>query len=359
MAFVQHTRCEPASGHSTMNQYIQASLEAGVFGVLTGLVVAASGHPLCGFIAAELTAFMWLAAYCQWWLYHRLVCVGGALASDPAGDRNAVGVVITIEPPEEKSGFDAIDTDYSINLLVANAEPTDDRPTIEATTPYGHLVAEQSVTRDEGLPFTSYTATDEPTGSSPVVLHAEFEGAGVYDVSIANGIALGLSAVALIACLADGFWGTLAAIVLAILALLAALIGLLVGLGDTGSPSDVGVGTITSTKDKADGASIMGVFGTWVYDSGHNNEGKGYNEIHTIKRAAQVGTWGGAWPPNTQAIIDDWEREAGTAGSALTVEEQGKPENDWAVHPLVDGCEPRETGETGVPGVPSGHDPLH
>ncbi|MGZ4869068.1 MAG: hypothetical protein ACXV2F_01730, partial [Halobacteriota archaeon] len=127
------------------------------------------------------------------------------------------------------------------------------------------------------------------------------------------------------------------------------LFGGLIGLGDTGSPSDTNpsLGDL-HTNDKSQGglgADILIVMGRWVYDAGHNNEGLGWNELHPVKFCERIGKWDGDWPIDWPADLKDlekqWEVAIGEASSSLTIEQQKKPENQWQVHPLIDGCDPQ------------------
>jgi hypothetical protein len=336
MAYEQYTHCEQASGHSSMNQYVQAFIYAGPFAAIGALIVAVV-NPLCGLIVAEVSAALWGLAYCDWWLYHRLICLGG--------DQSAVGMVVSTEPATGKTFPDNFDTDSCFNLLLASNIPGATQSTVEASSPFGFLIKEQDATKNEGLPWDAYASTDKATGVESAVLHCELEGAGVYDMMITCQVALGLSVAALIACLADALVGTVVAIVLAILALLAALIGGLIANNDTGSPEDVGLPSIETNQTNGVGADILGVFGTWVYDSGHNNQDRGWNEIHPVKKAEKLSTWTGSWPPNTPTLIARWSEKVAEAESPLTVAEQTKPEHQWEVHPFVDGCSPEDADD--------------
>jgi hypothetical protein len=343
MAYVEYTSCVKAENHSGMNQYIQATIQAIAAAGIGVLLVAAAGMPWCLGIVAVIAAAMWLLGYCHWWLEDRLVCLGG--------DQSAVGMVVANEPPSEKSGFNALDTDFSINLLLPNTLPPASRTAAEASTPFGFLIQEQASTKNAGLPFTGNEATDQHTGATSTALHAEFEGGGVADTLLGAQIALGLATVGLILCLALGPWGAVAGYILALLALLAALLGALFGLGDTGSPADVGLPSISTNGTDGKGADILGVFGRWVYDAGHNNEKKGWNEIHPIKKAAKLGTWDGDWPSNIGEIIAGWGEKVAEASSPLTVENSNKPQHQWTIHPLIDGCDDPDDPDDGKPPV--------
>src|SRR3954453_23225888 len=100
----EYTSCVSPSAHlgKSVGQVIVAAAVAALVVLLAGATLL----PGVGIVA--LTAII---AYCRWWLYDRLVCLGG--------ERCAVGWVSKVEPPGNKSGLDRFDTDYSFNLVLA------------------------------------------------------------------------------------------------------------------------------------------------------------------------------------------------------------------------------------------------
>jgi hypothetical protein len=84
------------------------------------------------------------------------------------------------------------------------------------------------------------------------------------------------------------------------------------------------------------GADILVVLGTWVYDSAH----EGWNEIHPIKHCQHIGRWGGSWGIDAKLARDHWCEAVGSVSSGLTRDNQKRPENQWTIHPLIDGCRP-------------------
>ena len=331
MAFNQKTACVAASNFNTMDQYIKATMYALLFAGLGALIAGAAGMPWCIPFALTIGAAVWLIAYCEWWLYGRLICLGG--------DFTVIGMLVSTEPPGNKSFPDSLDTDFSINLLLASNPPGVDQATAEVSVPFGFLMAEQAATKNIPVPFKGESATDQGTKIKSAILHAEFEGNGVYDTLIGAQIGLGLAVASLIACLAiPPPWGVIVAGILAILAFLAMLLGLLIGLGDEGDPADVNptLGEL-HTNDAANGgigADLLVVSGTWVYDSAH----EGWNELHPIKLCEKVGTWGGDWPADIGDIITHWTTAVTDATSPQTGAEQDDPKHGWGVHPDVDGC---------------------
>jgi hypothetical protein len=187
-------------------------------------------------------------------------------------------------------------------------------------------------------------------------MHAEFEGGGVYDLLQACYAALALATAAAVTC-AVPIIGWIACLILSIAAGVVTLAGALNALNDRGNPADVNP-NITSvhaagTPDGS-GADVLVIKGTWVYDSAHT----GWNEIHPIKQCQLIGTmidqgWNAIQIakdpkpvilriPDMRQFIDTWCGMLGDAVDPGTIRNQQLPQNQWAIHPLVDGCEPTE-----------------
>ncbi len=105
MSYRQYTKCASISAFVgfTWVQYVMVGGAAVVAGYLSYILGAS-------FVPGLLITFLsGTIAYCLWWLYNRLICLGG--------DECAVGFVLSVETPEDKTGFDIYDTDYSLNLV--------------------------------------------------------------------------------------------------------------------------------------------------------------------------------------------------------------------------------------------------
>ena len=331
----QYTQCCDPSRWESLASYLvktTATLTA-----VAAATIAIAGW--CALFYLGVVAAAEAVAATSWWLYVRLVCLGG--------DRSAVGMLVTTEPSEGKSGyFGKLDTDYSINLLLYPNQPGVMQSEAEVKPPYGELIKEQDGVKTYVGYFRGETATEPHTSRTSAVLHAEFEGGGVYDFYTGVSISLFLYIAAVIACAAiPPPWGPLLAGLLALLAFLAWFFSHLFGESDYAQPDDVqGTPAELHTNDPQNhlGADLLYVQGTWVFDSFH----EGWNEIHPIKKCTPIGTWKGAWPSDIPTIVKGLDQGFADARDPLTIARQDEPQNGWEVHPLIDGC-------GGYPDIPS------
>jgi len=259
-------------------------------------------------------------------------------------------MLLTVEPPEGKSGLDSFDTDYSINLVLAPHMVGDTQSDIESDGIQGELIKNQPSVIAEDLDFKGEVAKQWANYPDTAVLHAEFEGAGVYDLMMACLAALAFATAAAIVCAIPVF-GWIACLILTLIAAIITVVGIVVGLNDTGSPTDVNpdLGELHVNDATGKGADILFVKGAWVYDSAH----EGWNELHPIKHCQRIGTWYGNWPFDAKTTVDYWCDAVGKATDPLVTENQKNPENQWTIHPLIDGCQgsddnPNNSGTHGI-----------
>jgi hypothetical protein len=72
--------------------------------------------------------------------------------------------------------------------------------------------------------------------------------------------------------------------------------------------------------------------GHWVYDSFHT----GAYELHPVTFCTRT-----SCPPGDVILLKGrWEAAIGNATSPATLASQQLPQNQWQVHPLIDGCQP-------------------
>jgi hypothetical protein len=183
---------------------------------------------------------------------------------------------------------------------------------------------------NRGLPYAGEQALcpGSPESERSEVLHCEFEGRGIYDMFLAAQAALFLAVAALFACLVPGL-GWIVAIILAILAGLGIVIGWVVGQFDQGDPHDVDpnlAGDLHQCKD-----TLM-IKGHWVYDSFHN----GAYELHPVTFCCKANCDSG----DVILLKGRWETAIEDATSPATLASQQEPQNQWQLHPLIDGCQP-------------------
>lgn len=349
-----------------------------IFVAIAGLIYAIStfGISIVLSMAAAMSALM---KVCDYILRGKLVCLGD--------DECAVGRVAGFETVADKSGVDKLDNDFSINLVLAPHHLSEfAQGTQQANYEWlrkdtswgfddlpGRLITEQA---DMPMPreaesaswhsaryagtFVTYSNSnyisweDAPTPGTPFdvpVFHCEIEGERAHAVcstlaAITSpipgwgavcgfkpfGIPIGRWACALVA-------AVLAPIVLAALA--AAWIA-----GADDNRSFEGAGSLRR------GESII-IRGRWCYDAGHT----GWNEIHPVrsvqKLAGATDLDGGLlkdalarWCARTGEVpppASPGARPTGMTPAQGTVyDNQQRPENQWVLHPDVDGCAPTE-----------------
>jgi hypothetical protein len=102
--------------------------------------------------------------------------------------------------------------------------------------------------------------------------------------------------------------------------------------GGTVSPFD-------STGDKQALVDIVYVFGRWVYDSLHS----GWIELHPVHflikigQATQGDLSGGNWPGDVGDKQQHYDEMFAVIGSSSAAVTQAEPQNQWDLHPLIDG----------------------
>jgi hypothetical protein len=320
--------------------YHRPTTEAAAYGLLVGIIATIGTALTTGIgwllvLPALLAAMTALLSFVDWWLHGRLICLGG--------ERCVIGMVVSVDKALGKGGFSWYDTDYCFNLLLPMCNIGADQNTVETSAYQGELIKKQAVVP---LPLQGYTAKDCPTdpATATAVLHCEIEGAGMqrmYDL-LSSAIAfLSVATVASWFCLVPVIgWIACAIAVFAGAVWLYFFLQALATEGPAVYPSDVNPelgSTLHVNECTGQGADILVVVGEWVYDSLH----EGWNEIHPVRRAQKICTWKGQWPfNNVQDELNVWCTALANADSAHTKENQQKPENQWQIHPEIDGCEP-------------------
>jgi hypothetical protein len=376
---VEYTKCVSKDDYEELDLTPEtiAAAASVVGAILAGPVALAALGPT--FFAALRTVLEYL-------LNGKLVCLGG--------DRCAIGWVAELEPVGFGKPFpENIDDDFSINLVLAPAsldsfvrDSSDQEAARKAnlqvgqqTPVQGELITEQPTgapdmpePRDPHAGFGNYHGyytwfegpdfgervivgdqqvhipfQKSPTGPFPVpVFHAECEGSRTHDLlAVLDNIPPGLGAF----CEVPIIGPIACAIVSALLApiVFAALI-IAWAAAEGGDPADAGAGTVEVGE-------LLVLTGRWTYDAGHS----GWNELHALKTIQKIPepmvSWSGfedfhkRWCAEASKAPPTPE-EPGGKPTGMTPEQEGvwdaqqQPENDWELHPDLDGCDPQPEG---------------
>jgi len=336
MAYRQYTSCvQPINfAGATVVGYTYL---LGILGLITAAFIAAyavpGGSSLIYTLPILIALFIALIIFLLWWLYDRLICLGGVVC--------AIGIVEGHNHPPDltKAG----DDDYTINIFLAGG-PTDiARPKQEFWDgPLGDLVAEQLTILQIGLHY----GQDGSDLNHMKMLHCEFEGSGIRNMLIWANLTLAILIAALVLLLVGGPIGYIIATILWILAAL-------LGLGEiynyfnplnVGSPSDV-----DHNKGELNRGDLVIVKGDWIYDSLH----VGWNEIHAVHDCQVIlrglkfeDPWpsdigmglGLDTPDRVKAAVKFWCDMLDKATTAQVNGNRDDPAQNWVVHPAIDGC---------------------
>lgn len=381
--FPSYTDCDQPGGYKSLPIVAMVVFSlGGLAGLIAAIVQSLNGlaPPLLGFGLCVAGII-----FCLWWLNDRLICLGG--------DQSAIGAIYSLEPFAFSN--DIFDTDYSFNLLLWGFTPQHVLPAsfvanewspaalgqLEAqwptlppmvpNVPFADvsnlvqlIVAQPSIALDvskAGIDFEGQgvAAVDQanpplPNGSRQhFVLHCEIEGSGMHDILILLVAILALFAAAIILSAIPGV-GTLISWLITALALLLLLIGGGAIVNSPATPPQDGGwgGTLNPYSpggDPKQPVDLAYVFGRWVCDTGFMHSAA--NELHPIHYMLKIGTTtqgqitAGQWNPvfgTIQAKLDAFFRYINSPEAGVL---QRQPENQWTLHPLLDGCE----GETPYP----------
>lgn len=392
----QYTSCVEANDYTPLSTAAIVTL---------GVLVAAGGIAalFSGGIGAliSIAALVQLLRYVlNFMLNGKLICLHRNAPDCNCGDAGntvcAIGEVADTEGVgQDKNPFEDIDNDYAMNVVLApfdmaqigihggkNSVPAVDvtlpaSPQVDLlTTPNGKLpvngyrrtmVYQQKdknyfawtelVGRDYG--WTGLIGPDEqkaygdylvknawldPMRALVPVLHCEFEGSRIRDMLAAlEAFSFGGSW-----CKKNWFFGALCVLLQTLLAPFALIaVAIAWGAASDGDAADAlqGGGTISSKE-------WVVVRGRWTFDSGHD----GWNEIHATRIVQKIDRADVPMDPN--GFRDYWKRwctslsevpqviDAGlhplTPEQQAVADNQAQPENQWVMHPEVDGCIPND-----------------
>ena len=212
---------------------------------------------------------------------------------------------------------------------------------ITATDPTGAV---------SGAAHMTTKAQNPPYNQGPrqqFLIHCEIEGAGMENFRT---LLIALAAACAVAAVASFFppIGTVIAAILLFLVFLALLFGGPAIQGNGGGNPPGGTSPTSPGYPYSDAPSpdsmvnIVYVYGRWVFDSLHQPAGSNeLHPVHFVNQVAQVpqsDITSGNWPStiaDTKAKYDDAYIAINQPG---TVAAQSLPQNQWVLHPLLDGC---------------------
>jgi hypothetical protein len=399
--FPSYTNCSDPKDYYGIPVWALALIGGtGVAALIAAAVAGAWIPSVAAFLATVCLAGI---TFCTWWLNVRLICLGG--------DRGAGGVIYSVDPPNpslDAFDFGAYDTDYSFDLLlwplppevtlpssfVGNDSPSQFNPQewdpvsvgdlwsdstfwdqtigntlvdafgqpVQLVKDQVNLILPQQSMVSLNLPFTGEPSSDtgniggvqSPGGSDQqFLLHCEIEGPGMYELRTLLWVLFGVFVLAA-ALSAIPVIGPILSLILSILAFLAFLFGgPAIQQDDASPPSGGGWGGSFNPYSGGNPnapVDLAYVYGRWVYDSLHT----GWNELHPLHFMIKIGTTTagslgvGKWPTDLGDLIARYDLEYGVINAPSTVATQAEPQNQWTLHPLLDGC----LAGTGYPDPP-------
>jgi hypothetical protein len=326
-----------------------------------------------------------LLKVCDYILHGKLVCLGG--------DRCAIGRVASFETVDDKSGFEKIDNDFSINLALCPNPLSGLQPGIKnriknhqlEENKQGTLMKEQA-----DMPQPREVETDPKKAISPkftgtfTKIHTFLSLSNPIPEKIANESDTTTWHVPVFHCEIEGerakvvcaaaksLWGPISDTVcsfnplgIPIGKLLCFLISIPFTLAVWPILAAAWAAGSNDNRDFDGGGDLKAndlvlIRGRWVYDAGHS----GWNEFHPVKRIQKIPddkvcSWDSfddlykRWCEETAKVPPHEFAAPGVKPQDMTPEQeevydsQLAPENRWVFHPEIDGCEPRNNGNDG------------
>ncbi len=307
-------------------------------GVVAGVVFIVAIFELCAFLSGG-----------------KLICLGD--------NSCAIGRIMELIPVgEDKSGFEKMDDDFTFNILLSPHAPSETKNEQVTVDPYqGKFITKQSQSSDLGLGYRGVSVTVEDiyrdTGVKTECLHIEVKGCRVHDVcAVLKVMSFGAPVVAAICSIPLIGWLACliaAAIWLGITAAAVAIAWSATHNGDINDVYDPAAGQLKAADPKTgEGGDVVLCRGDWVYDAGHD----GWNEIQPVRSVQKLTDnipekFRGMSKADTAlveefktTVLDPWCFYAGQVDDPDVKKGQSMPENDWHIHPDVDGC--RRSKET-------------
>jgi hypothetical protein len=342
----KHFKCVPTGAFVGLTSVIALGILAGSMVIIdiVAAVILGAAIPGLGIVAgvAFVVAIFELCAFLHG---GKLICIQDASCT--------IGRLVEIIPVgQDKSGFEKMDDDFTMNILPSPHSPVELLAEVTASDPIqGPFLVEQPASAAHGLGFAGESVKFENIPHDTEVFHVEVKGCRVHDVcAVLKAMSFGAPVIGAICSIPLIGWivcAIAAAIWLAITAAAVAIAWAATHVGDINDVYDPAAGELTAADPKTgEGGDVILVRGDWVFDAGHS----GWNEIHPITHVQKL-----------TDVVDPRFRSMNKADATLVAEfkkevldpwcfrvkegtdpgvksAQGEPENRWGIHPLIDGC---------------------
>lgn len=343
----QYFKCVSKDAFKPLSNVIALGIMSGALVIVDIIAAIVSGAAVPGLgIVAGVLFIAAVFELCAFLHGGKLICI--------QDDSCTIGRIMELIPVgSDKSGFEKIDDDYTMNILPCPHSPVETSAEIAASdSVQAPFMAAQEPSSSLGLPFSGVSVqfTDIPHDTE--VFHVEVKGCRVHDVcAVLKVMSFGAPVVGFICSIPIIGWIACAIVAAIWLAITAAAFGIawaVAHVGDINDVYDPASGTLKpADADTGEGGDVILVRGDWVYDAGHD----GWNEIQPIRLVMKLTDvvdprfrdMAKADPSLVadfqKEVLDVWCEKIGEASSPLVVAAQQDPTNGWRIHPAIDGCD--------------------
>lgn len=344
----QFFKCVTPGNYKPLTSVIALGIMSGALIIIDILAAIFSGAAVPGLgVVAGILIIAGIFELCAFLHGGKLVCLGD--------DSCTIGRIMELIPVgSDKSGFEKIDDDFTMNTLPCPHSPEEVLSEMTVTDPFqGPFLNAQKATNDLGLPFAGVSVKFDNIGHDTEVFHVEVKGCRVDDVcSVWKALSFAAPVIGAICSIPLIGWvvcAIAALIWLAVTGIATAIAWATAHSGDINDVYDPAAGELTAADPKTgEGGDVILVRGDWVYDAGHS----GWNEIQPVRSVQKLTE---VVDPKYRSmakadanlveqfkkdILDPWCFFVGEASDPLTVAAQRDPANSWWIHPSIDGCEP-------------------
>ncbi|HVO01619.1 MAG TPA: hypothetical protein VMT54_05425 [Candidatus Cybelea sp.] len=343
----QYFKCVSKDAFHPLSNVIALGILTGALVIADIVVAVIAGAAIPGLgVVAGVAFIVAIFELCAFLHGGKLVCIQDNACT--------IGRIMELIPVgSDKSGFEKLDDDFTMNTLPSPHSPVETLAEMVASDPnQGPFLVAQSPSNDLGLPFSGVSVKFDDIPHDTEVFHVEVKGCRVHDVcGVLKALSFGAPVVGAICSIPLIGWvvcAIAALIWLAITATAVAIAWAAAHVGDINDVYDPASGTLTAADPKTgEGGDVILVRGDWVYDAGH----AGWNEIQPIRSvqkltdvvdpkyrdmakadASLVASF-------KKEVLDVWCFHVGQSSDPVVIAAQQDPENRWHIHPSIDGCD--------------------